>query len=136
MGRYRAIYKDGELFAEYANGELVYLSPKYQEAQRSELPMPMVIRDIGEYSSPIDGERITSRSQHRDHMRAHGVTEVGNEPIGNMKPPEPGREDRRQRAEAIKRRIEEVKSLDQGAYDTHVKVQQAEHAAIAAQATP
>ena len=39
----------------------------------------MVMRDIGEYVSPVDGATITSRSQHRDHLRTHGLVEVGNE---------------------------------------------------------
>lgn len=45
----------------------------------SDLPTPMLMRDIGEYTSVLDGSRISSRSQHRDHMRQHGVVEVGNE---------------------------------------------------------
>lgn len=40
---------------------------------------PQVMRDIGEYVSPIDGTFISSRSQHRDHMRRHGVIEMGND---------------------------------------------------------
>jgi hypothetical protein len=37
--------------------------------------------DIGEYWSPLSGKMVTSRSQRRDEMRAHGVIEVGNEPM-------------------------------------------------------
>ena len=40
---------------------------------------PQVIADIDPYISQIDGSLITSRSQHRDHLRNHGCTEVGNE---------------------------------------------------------
>lgn len=134
--RYKAVYRDGKLFAEYADGELTYLDPTYQSSKRSELSMPMVIRDIGEYRSPIDGAMITSRNQHRDHMRAHDVVEVGNERIGSLTPsasasPAIGRE----LGQAIKRRIEEVDALPQADYDTHVKVQQAEHAEVAALVT-
>lgn len=43
---------------------------------------PMVMRDIGEYVSPIDNQVITSRSHHRNHMRVHNVIEVGNERVG------------------------------------------------------
>lgn len=39
----------------------------------------MIMSDIGEYRSPLDGSMVTSRSQHRDHMRRHEVIEVGNE---------------------------------------------------------
>ena len=42
---------------------------------------PMVIPDIAPYQSMIDGRMITSRSQHREHLRAHGCIEIGNERI-------------------------------------------------------
>ena len=38
-----------------------------------------VVPDISPYVSPIDGKVVGGRRQHRDHMRAHGVIEVGNE---------------------------------------------------------
>jgi hypothetical protein len=40
-----------------------------------------VIGDMQPYKSPIDGQWVTSRSQHRQHMKAHGVIEVGNEKL-------------------------------------------------------
>ena len=40
---------------------------------------PMVAPDIQPYQSMIDGSMITSRSQHRAHLRDHGCIEVGNE---------------------------------------------------------
>lgn len=40
---------------------------------------PMVMSDMQPYKSMIDGRMITSRSQHRDHLKAHGCIEVGNE---------------------------------------------------------
>lgn len=40
-----------------------------------------VIPDISPYMSPIDKSVISSRSGHREHMRHHGVEEVGNEKI-------------------------------------------------------
>ena len=40
---------------------------------------PMVMADIKPYKSMIDGRVITSRSKHREHLRAHGCIEVGNE---------------------------------------------------------
>lgn len=42
---------------------------------------PMVAPDIQPYRSMCDGSMITSRSQHRAHLRQHGVQEVGNEKI-------------------------------------------------------
>jgi hypothetical protein len=38
-----------------------------------------VIPDIQPYKSMIDGRMITSRSEHRAHLRANGCIEVGNE---------------------------------------------------------
>lgn len=40
---------------------------------------PMVMSDMAEYRSPIDNSIVHSRSMHRDHMRQHGVIEMGNE---------------------------------------------------------
>jgi hypothetical protein len=42
---------------------------------------PMVAADIQPYRSMCDGSMITSRSQHREHLRRHGVVEVGNEKL-------------------------------------------------------
>lgn len=57
-----------------------YGGPAYENKRTG---APMVMRDIGAYTSPLDGSLITSRSQHREHMRVHDVIEVGNEPIGD-----------------------------------------------------
>lgn len=46
---------------------------------RSDMPAPTVIRDIEPYKSMVDGTMITSRSRHRDHLKAHGMVELGNE---------------------------------------------------------
>lgn len=135
--RYKAVYRDGKLFAEYENGNLTFLAPEYSPPKRSGLGMPMIIRDIGEYRSPLDGQMITSRNQHRDHMRAHDVVEVGNEPIGGMTaatnsaPPTVDRD----LGQAIKRRLEEVVAMPQAKYDDHVQQQAHEHAEIAALVT-
>lgn len=40
---------------------------------------PQIIRDIEPYRSTVTGERIAGRRQHRDHLKAHGCIEVGNE---------------------------------------------------------
>lgn len=47
----------------------------YVPEPRSALVMP----DIQPYKSMIDGSEITSRSRHREHLRAHGCIEIGNE---------------------------------------------------------
>lgn len=38
-----------------------------------------IMGDIQPYRSMIDGSWITSRSQHREHLKMHGCREVGNE---------------------------------------------------------
>lgn len=43
-------------------------------------PAHLIMPDITPYRSVIDGSLISSRSTHRDHLRAHGCIEVGNEP--------------------------------------------------------
>lgn len=52
----------------------------------------MVATDIQPYRSQITGEIIASRSQHRSHLKQHGMIEVGNEKIDPPKPmaPPPG----------------------------------------------
>ena len=41
---------------------------------------PMIHQgEIYDYKSPIDGEHVVSRHQHHEHMRKHGVIEMGNE---------------------------------------------------------
>ena len=68
------------------------LIPKEEYVPRSDVNAPMVMSDIGEYTSMVDGTRITSRSQHRAHLRQHGVIEVGNETkalLSRVKPPSP-----------------------------------------------
>lgn len=42
---------------------------------------PMVAVDIQPYRSMVTGEMIMSRSQHRAHLKQHGVIEIGNEKI-------------------------------------------------------
>ena len=40
---------------------------------------PDVLPDIEPYTSMITGETITSRSRHREHLKAHGYVEIGND---------------------------------------------------------
>ena len=49
------------------------------QVARSELPAPMMVRDIEPYQSVITGEMITSRSKHREHLHRHGAIEMGHE---------------------------------------------------------
>lgn len=51
----------------------------YEKGTEPRSDAPMVMPDIHEYTSMIDGTRIRSRSQHREHLRMHGCVEIGNE---------------------------------------------------------
>lgn len=53
-----------------------------------------IISDIQPYKSMIDGHMVTSRSEHRNHLRDHGCIEVGNEKM-ESKPIQPIRDTRR-----------------------------------------
>ena len=50
---------------------------------------PYVAPDIAPYRSMIDGSVIESRSRHREHLKAHGCIEVGNEKLSSkpLSPP-------------------------------------------------
>ena len=53
----------------------------YEKGTEPKAPGPIIMPDIAPYRSMIDGRMITSRSVHREHLRAHGYTEIGNEPL-------------------------------------------------------
>lgn len=55
------------------------LIPKSEYYAQQDVNAPMIIGDIQPYKSMIDGRMITSRSQHRNHLKQHGMIEVGNE---------------------------------------------------------
>lgn len=62
----------------------------------------MVMPDIKPYQSVITGEEIGGRRQHREHLKAHGCIEVGNEKLS----PKPMRPiTRQERREAIRHAI-------------------------------
>ena len=53
--------------------------PKDEYYEISHAAAPMVMGDIQPYQSMATGEMITSRSRHREHLKQHGLVEVGNE---------------------------------------------------------
>lgn len=61
-----------------------------------------IISDIQPYISQIDGSVISSRSKHRDHLRANGCVEVGNE---TMSVPKTSWIEQKSQKEAIRREI-------------------------------
>jgi hypothetical protein len=71
-----AIWQDVRRRWVWRNGELVEVD---LNAPRRPSLAPYVISDLAEYRSVLTREMITSRSQHREHLRAHGCIEVGNE---------------------------------------------------------
>lgn len=66
---------------------------------------PYVMSDIQPYKSMITGEMITSRSVHRDHLRQHNCTEIGNEIKAATEPKK-----RNYDSNAMKRMIGEIMS--------------------------
>lgn len=51
----------------------------YEKGTEPTSDAPMVMGDIQPYRSMITGEMITSRSQHREHLKQHGCVEIGND---------------------------------------------------------
>jgi hypothetical protein len=81
-----------------------------------------VVRDIGAYTSVVDGSVITSRSQHREHLRQHGLVELGNERPKESKPNI--RPDRAEIATSIKRHLDQVRSMPTREYRNMISGQQ------------
>ena len=69
MSRATYILRNGEL-VEKKTGETAHLREGPPQA-------PMVMRDIPEYRSPIDGRMITSRSERREDLRRNNCVEAG-----------------------------------------------------------
>jgi len=46
------------------------------EEEAAPITMPMIISDIPEYTSPIDGKLITSRSQRRDDLARNNCVDA------------------------------------------------------------
>lgn len=98
------------------NGEIVELD---LNAPRPPRKGPYIMRDQGEYRSVITGEMITSRSQHREHLRQHNCIEVGNEMPQRAAPATlpPLREDLRQAMQASPERHAEAAAVARAAAD-------------------
>lgn len=48
-----------------------------------------IVKDIDPYKSVVDGSVIGGRKQHRDHLRARGLVEVGNDNVKQQYQPPP-----------------------------------------------
>ena len=67
------------------DGQLIEVGLDYVPEPRTQ--GLQIMPDIKPYRSMIDGTMITSRSQHREHLRAHNCIEVGNDSsVLNPKP--------------------------------------------------
>lgn len=83
------------------------LIPAEEWAGPSTSKSAYVAPDIQPYRSTITGEMITSRSQHREHLRQHNCFEIGNEVDAMMKAARPAAKIDR---EGIRRTLAEVLS--------------------------
>jgi hypothetical protein len=63
----------------------VYIDGVMYEKGTEPLPSLYIIPDIKPYQSMIDGRMITSRSQHREHLKANNCIEIGDQ-IPPVKP--------------------------------------------------
>ena len=79
--RTRYVYDKGRPVLVVERG-VVVLDEREPEPKAGHLIMP----DIQPYISMIDGREITSRSRHREHLRAHGCEEIGNDSSLYQKP--------------------------------------------------
>jgi hypothetical protein len=74
----------------------------WEEKQKQPTRMAnMVQSDIEGYISQVDGSWISSRSQHRNHLKQHKMIELGNDPITQHKPVEIDRKSQEARKRAI-----------------------------------
>lgn len=95
MAKRSYVWINGELVEKTGDNECVIAGEKWtciaghwaKQGEHGPAFSFMVMPDIKPYQSMVDGSMITSRSQHRDHLRQHNCIEVGNEKI-----PEPKRE--------------------------------------------
>jgi hypothetical protein len=81
------------------------LIPKDEYYDRTELNAPMIMGDIKPYKSMVTGEEITSRSKHREHLRQHGMVEIGNE-LKHLQP-KPKQDDSSRVKELVARQVYE-----------------------------
>jgi hypothetical protein len=95
MSKYRVIWDREGVLAKFENEEITFLRENYSAPERSDLPTPMILRDIEPYQNMIDGKMISSRSEHRDLLKAHNCVEIGNEKMEAPKPVAPNPETRR-----------------------------------------
>lgn len=68
-----------EIFRSYADRDVPERCDGCGADMRRVFLPPRVMRDIEGYVSTVDGRFISSRSEHREHLKRHGLVELGNE---------------------------------------------------------
>ena len=84
------------------NGQL------YERGTEPQSAAPMVMPDIAPYRSMITGELIGSRSRHREHLKAYGYEEVGNDSSLGRQPTEAPDVNPQGRKELIRKQIDRM----------------------------
>lgn len=72
------------------------LIPAEQYRGPSSSKSAYIVPDIQPYQSMIDGRMIQSRSEHRAHLKQHGMIEIGNEINHHMQQATPKAPDRKE----------------------------------------
>lgn len=75
-GRGSWVFRDGAMVNK---ADVRAVDAQKKTVNRSDLPAPMVMRDLAEYRNTIDGTPIDGRAQHREFLKKHNMIEVGNE---------------------------------------------------------
>jgi putative FmdB family regulatory protein len=75
------------------------------------LSAPSVMADIQPYRSMATGEMITSRTQHRNHLKSRGLVEIGDQHESHQKQMDQRKEDQK-KAEGVRLRQEIAARLD------------------------
>lgn len=69
--------KENPLVLDGREADIFLDAMKRQNAVISTASRVQIAPRFPEYKSQIDGSIITDRAQHREHLRAHGATEIG-----------------------------------------------------------
>jgi hypothetical protein len=86
----------------YRDGKIV------EKGSQEDTKYHYVVRDIEPYQSMIDGRMITSRSQHREHLRDNNCIEIGNEKMETKLPTV----DREKRIKVLREQLWNVSDRD------------------------
>lgn len=65
----------------YTEEEWLEVQRDRMRSRSKNIDFPMIMRDIEPYENVIDGKTISSRSEHREFLKRHGVEEAGDLPL-------------------------------------------------------